>query len=183
MQKALDNDVAFARMIDEMLAATGGPVTERASARNHSAPEEADQATERSVSAIDFDAGGLIALERGHRRIATLLDPARRDGERSIIPATPIQKMSSSAIRSSAIRPTTSGSGASSTATGTEKAPLDTASVQAAISTNLSISSQCGTQPSLPTPAPPNPTPGGPPKNHRPNHVNLFLKLNLIYFQ
>jgi predicted nucleic acid-binding protein len=40
------------------------------------------------VNGVTFDAGGLIALERGDRRVFAILDTALEDGDRIVVPAT-----------------------------------------------------------------------------------------------
>jgi len=49
---------------------------------------ERSQKREGCVSGITFDAGGLIALDRNHRRALTLLARAKERGMRITIPAT-----------------------------------------------------------------------------------------------
>lgn len=52
-----------------------------------------NQAAERRVSGIVFDAGGLIALERNDRRVFSLLHTVLEDGDRIIVPATAIAQV------------------------------------------------------------------------------------------
>ena len=52
-----------------------------------------NQAAERRVSGIVFDAGGLIALERDDRRVFSILHTAVEDGDRIIVPATALAQV------------------------------------------------------------------------------------------
>jgi predicted nucleic acid-binding protein len=45
------------------------------------------------VNGITFDAGGLIALERGDRRVFAILDTALEDGARILVPATALAQV------------------------------------------------------------------------------------------
>jgi hypothetical protein len=52
------------------------------------AESQAEPNAQRGVSGIVFDAGGLIALERGDRRVLTIADTIFLDRSKVIIPAT-----------------------------------------------------------------------------------------------
>lgn len=45
------------------------------------------------MNGITFDAGGLIALERNHRRLFALIETALADGARLIVPATALAQV------------------------------------------------------------------------------------------
>jgi predicted nucleic acid-binding protein len=45
------------------------------------------------VNGLTFDAGGLIALERNHRRVFSILATALEDGDRIIVPATALAQV------------------------------------------------------------------------------------------
>jgi len=62
-----------------------------------------NQAADRRVNGIVFDAGGLIALDRNGRRIYSILDTALEGGDRIIVPATALAQV----IRNPARQPTT----------------------------------------------------------------------------
>ena len=52
-----------------------------------------NQAAERRVNGIVFDAGGSMALERNDRRVFSILDTALEDGDRIIVPATALAQV------------------------------------------------------------------------------------------
>jgi predicted nucleic acid-binding protein len=48
---------------------------------------------EGRVNGITFDAGGLIAIERNHRRVLSILATALEDGARIVVPATALAQV------------------------------------------------------------------------------------------
>jgi len=58
----------------------------------HIAKEQVQSAEDR-VNGVSFDAGGLIALERSHRRILALVATALEDRRRIVVPATALAQV------------------------------------------------------------------------------------------